>query len=121
MQASAGMDPSSMCLPDGSLNATFRTQFMTSPMLGLMCQLTQMDGADAAACTAQEGGGTNQMCRWQAGTCALNTPFLECLAVFMAVDCGCGDMTNSSNPVVQGAESGDFSACAPDTACGAAM
>ena len=95
-----GMDPVYMCLPDGSMNATYQAGLEAA--LPMVCALQ----TDEGSCSSQA------ICSYAGGACIVSD--IDCIVGAMGIQCGCPTMESDM-------ERGDFSSCQPGTSCGQAL
>ena len=100
MASVPGMDPVYMCLPDGSMNATYQAGLEAA--LPMVCALQ----TDEGSCSSQA------ICSYAGGACIVSD--IDCIVGAMGIQCGCPTMESDM-------ERGDFSSCQPGTSCGLAL
>ena len=107
------------------MNATWRAQLISSPLMPMVCAMSQTGGANETTCTMNNDGNPNPLCMWDAtaaagSQCIVDAAQLGCIANLLALQCGCGTVEDAGSPLGR-MQQGDLTGCGPSTACGDSM
>jgi len=104
------------------------TTYLYSVVHYMPLRLSVLRGGYAGrTCVAWTWNGTSARSRQAHAASPSNIAFMPCIPnardvlQTLAIECGCGDLSDISNPVVVGMTAADYSVCASATACGGSL